>query len=293
MSAYHSIDLYDNVCGQLRRNPDHRAGAFRICKDFLEKSIKFKAPKNGMCADVNSSTVLGEFVASYAAPLRLPYKFITIEYESEVRPTSVLAGDLVHDRTVVMAMEVSEEDYMSIPMPPNVHLMHGPAIYISSAVRVKGFKNYPAQWVVMPVVALIHEDGHFAWMTHPGYTITADQYLAGGGDVERDLRDEIWAVVTLIASLACKNVNTSDEVLPRNFRKAAEKSGNDLYAYKVLTLNGEASKSEALGGTHASPRTHLRRGHIRRLPKGNIWVNACMVHGKTPGIVHKDYAVPG
>jgi hypothetical protein len=49
--------------------------------------------------------------------------------------------------------------------------------------------------------------------------------------------------------------------------------------------------NKASGGTHASPRVHLRRGHIRRLPGKNIWVNATIVGNSDLGVVIKDYSV--
>jgi hypothetical protein len=67
-----------------------------------------------------------------------------------------------------------------------------------------------------------------------------------------------------------------------------------LFTYKVLTVGKKKRKSRHLGGTHASPRSHLRRGHYRTSPKGvRYWVQPCMVKGETDGFVHKDYRVVG
>ena len=60
----------------------------------------------------------------------------------------------------------------------------------------------------------------------------------------------------------------------------------------VVDSAKERRPSEELGGTHASPRTHLRRGHIRRLRWGpKVWVNSCVVNPGAIGGVNKDYAV--
>jgi hypothetical protein len=46
------------------------------------------------------------------------------------------------------------------------------------------------------------------------------------------------------------------------------------------------------GSTHATPREHDRRGHIRRLRSGkNVWVKACKVGAPELGAVFKDYQV--
>lgn len=75
--------------------------------------------------------------------------------------------------------------------------------------------------------------------------------------------------------------------------KREKKGKQPIFSYKVLVVDPGNTKSVRGGGkgTHASPRVHLRRGHIRRLPKGNIWVNAAVVGDKSKGMVVKDYAV--
>jgi hypothetical protein len=67
-----------------------------------------------------------------------------------------------------------------------------------------------------------------------------------------------------------------------------------LFSYKTLTIGKPKRKSRHLGGTHASPRSHLRRGYFRTSQKGvRHWVQPCMVKGETDGFVHKDYIVEG
>lgn len=67
-----------------------------------------------------------------------------------------------------------------------------------------------------------------------------------------------------------------------------------LFSYKMLTIGKKKPKSRQLGGTHASPRSHLRRGYFRTSQKGvRHWVQPCMVKGGTDGFVHKDYKVEG
>jgi hypothetical protein len=67
-----------------------------------------------------------------------------------------------------------------------------------------------------------------------------------------------------------------------------------LFTYKVLTIGKKKRKSQKLGGTHASPRSHLRRGYYRTSRNGvRHWVQPCMVKGGTDGFVHKDYKVEG
>ena len=78
-------------------------------------------------------------------------------------------------------------------------------------------------------------------------------------------------------------------------RKAASRRGNvPFHSYWTLDCALPSSPAEAcsLGGTHAAPRLHMRRGHIRRLPTGKTtWVRQCAVGNANLGTVSKDYAV--
>ena len=53
-----------------------------------------------------------------------------------------------------------------------------------------------------------------------------------------------------------------------------------------------APRQEAKGGTHASPRQHDRRGHLRRLKSGkNVWVKPHKVGDPSKGVVFHDYRI--
>jgi hypothetical protein len=94
--------------------------------------------------------------------------------------------------------------------------------------------------------------------------------------------------------LANHNVETQDiEPDAKENRVRRIKGRAPLYTYKTLVIGApKARQVGGGGGTHASPRSHLRRGFYRTSPKGvRHWVNATMVKGETPGFVHKDYQI--
>ena len=68
------------------------------------------------------------------------------------------------------------------------------------------------------------------------------------------------------------------------------KGNAPLFTYKTLVIGEPKPQIKTgKGGTHASPRSHLRRGHYRTSKNGNrYWVSAAFVNG-APGFVHKDY----
>lgn len=101
-------------------------------------------------------------------------------------------------------------------------------------------------------------------------------------------------MIRFVAALNCSNTYLVSNEPSAKLQKARLKRGKlPLFEYKTLhvKLNETRVKKQPGGGTHASPRVHLRRGHIRHLPQGNIWVNACVVGDKSKGVIHKDYEV--
>ena len=64
------------------------------------------------------------------------------------------------------------------------------------------------------------------------------------------------------------------------------------YDWRTVIVEPRTVKREHQGGTHASPRQHDRRGHIRRLASGRqVWVKPCKVGDASKGAVFHDYEV--
>lgn len=64
------------------------------------------------------------------------------------------------------------------------------------------------------------------------------------------------------------------------------------YDWRTVVIEPSAPRKDHQGGTHASPRLHDRRGHLRRLRSGkNVWVRSCKVGDATKGTVFHDYLV--
>jgi hypothetical protein len=70
------------------------------------------------------------------------------------------------------------------------------------------------------------------------------------------------------------------------------KGKSPLFSWHTVKIEPPKPKQEHRGGTHATPRLHDRRGHLRRLANGNTcWVRACKVGDASKGVVFKDYEV--
>lgn len=122
----------------------------------------------------------------------------------------------------------------------------------------------------------------------PGMIQNPDETIP---DLVDAYRDWLGSFLTL---LNCANVSRSEHHPGEQLQKARVRRGKlPLYSYWTLDLNlSPAGRGESGGGTHASPRLHLRRGHTRQYQPGKwCWINPCAVGNKKLGVVHKDYAV--
>jgi len=106
-----------------------------------------------------------------------------------------------------------------------------------------------------------------------------------------DIMDELNAYLDLCLALGCKNVSARAYPAPAALNKQRLKAGKlPLLGFHVLELTGAGALPAGGGvGDRSGPRSHLRRGHIRRLAADRItWVNSSIVRGR--GFVDKVYS---
>jgi len=105
----------------------------------------------------------------------------------------------------------------------------------------------------------------------------------------------ILNIIKAIEVLSLSNVYTVENQPPKHINAKRKKKGKiPFFSYHTLHIGNPRKKgsNEEMKGSHASPRLHFRRGHIRTLSDGRrLWINACLVGDKTKGIVTKDYKV--
>lgn len=79
---------------------------------------------------------------------------------------------------------------------------------------------------------------------------------------------------------------------PTNRRRAKKGKPPLSYDWHTVAIVPPQFRREPLGGTHASPRQHERRGHWRVCASGQrVWVRNCTVGDPARGYVGKDYRV--
>jgi len=104
----------------------------------------------------------------------------------------------------------------------------------------------------------------------------------------------VAALRCFLSMLNCTNIRRVEHKPDAKLQKARAKRGKQpLFSYWTLELDlSRPESSESRGGTHASPRLHLRRGHAREYAPGKYtWVQPCVVGNKALGMIHKDYQV--
>lgn len=99
-------------------------------------------------------------------------------------------------------------------------------------------------------------------------------------------------IAQFLSALHCTNVFRQRHPPSEKLQKARTKRGKaPLFSYWTLQLGQKNERGESLGGTHASPRVHLRRGHPRQYAPGKYtWVQPHAVGHRELGMVHKDYS---
>ena len=77
-------------------------------------------------------------------------------------------------------------------------------------------------------------------------------------------------------------------------RRKIAQGKTPTYDWKTVVVEPVKQRKEDQGGTHASPRLHDRRGHLRRLQNGKTcWVKPHKVGDASKGVVFHDYQIKG
>ncbi|MDD2775704.1 MAG: hypothetical protein PHU06_07100 [Gallionella sp.] len=294
--------------------------------ELLKQAVKFRLPDNGGLFEDG----LRALPAVFRLPYPIIAAEFSITNEGLGDGSLAMRGEELDRSTkrIALAIEINEVNFHSyswlLPIPEELHelLTSDGAIAIIPVFYRDSKKEWdiPPLGLVIPARKVVANnnalnmtqeiyEGKFpkGSKMHPleAYPIDlmpeyADQLEQEEGlnyvmaTAQQDSHDEMKAIMGLVEILSCSNVCT--ETIPASHalnKKRTSKGKPPLFEFKVLTLDFQDNKTNASekGGTHSSPRIHLRRGHIRRLPTKSIWVNATVVGNRQLGMVSKEYAV--
>lgn len=130
--------------------------------------------------------------------------------------------------------------------------------------------------------------GHFKYAIRDG-VVLLDDGMSNATNMQMIMR----ALALWYGSLSQGGEGYQPQVKQCYTSKRLQAKGKaPLYSWHTVKVEPPKPKQEHQGGTHASPRLHDRRGHLRRLKNGKTcWVKPCKVGDASKGAVFKDYEV--
>lgn len=164
-----------------------------------------------------------------------------------------------------------------------------PASKIANAAKIAAGHAHPASMHIPSEPFPILPEFYQRAIATYGSRAKADAQIIIDGS------DELQVLIQACSVINCANVTTADVHAPSALNKKRRASGKQpFFTYKVLALHEERHTTGKPGaiGQHASPRMHLRRGHLRQLEHKVVWVRPALINAESKhGVVHKDYRV--
>ena len=283
----------------------------------INDSVHFALPDGGALFDDNLKGLEGQ-------KLRLPFKKVIIQYYAGDNPIGDPAWEVQPcPKRVVFAQEYSKEFLVENGIEAGLVDFSDYWIAVTACCFYSNIKR----WLPMPVGAFTPSDwerrgsDEFETQDMNGNIRPAKENEKGlitipfvisklmyemsekkfGADEAMrmfmyDIGGEVSVVYELCEALSCKNVSHEPIESVNLAANAKRIRRGKLPIYETRTLfikapNIVREREESNPSGRASPRFHLRRGHIRRLESGNIWVNSAVVGRKENGVIDKNYAV--
>jgi hypothetical protein len=139
-------------------------------------------------------------------------------------------------------------------------------------------------WTDILADVILHQGGAAEVETHPSASEENGQlYPVVATGI-------IWRALAILAA----DHAVEARAVPQMRRRKLARAGVTGWDWNLVSFDPAELKlkSPPLGGTHATPRWHIRRGHWRNLANGRrVFVRECEVGDKLRGGVVKDYEV--
>ena len=300
-------DFYVHLkCDQAARLTD-----FVIAR--LKDSVKFIVPENGLLYDGD------KYTQSNADLLYAPYKSTAIEYYSYLQPTF---GEYSSRQITLLVETDPDDEYFRREISPlfvdlggGVNVTGKGFILFSISYIDKGnsWELFPAalfteyDQILQPHRERPDREGFYSMImlldfenNELGNLVLQRLLSDGNGDITtaitKNISPEFNVAVQMCTILNCNNIETRTIKPSEKLNKKRIKNGRIPYdEYKVLCVKEKKQRASDVNISdnrlHRSPRTHLRRGHIRRLADKVTWVSSSVVNAGSGGSIIKDYSV--
>jgi len=145
--------------------------------------------------------------------------------------------------------------------------------------------RHPRRWTDVHAHVRISDGGVAEFETNP--KLSDNEMAMQSGEAAAAIVWRSLAILSTAAEVAKRRVAALR-------RKRLARSGVRGWVWHQVSINQDRLRAATppQGGTHASPRWHIRRGHWRQLADGRrVFVRQCEVGDPTRGGVVKDYRV--
>lgn len=300
--GHHTTHLISYVRSAVRANA-HRLPisdkdeVLRIL-DGYARSTKFLCPVNGLFFE-------DDRYDKYWSFLKLPFKEVVLEYDEDIN------GNRYGVKGLPPGPLFETFENVSISLYAREVVIEGSPDGVAVIVSIKNGSS--RHWSVLPVEMYIPyglDPNEFKKNPEigPRYRVFAPSMVENSEFLKLDVTKEEAAktaykavmmecisLLQFCAAVGCSNVRHDSVPAPKFINaKRVARGEVPLYEYHVLTVDTRArnDRGDPQGGTHSSPRQHLRRGHVRRYQSGlTIWINSMTVGRVENGSIEKDYTV--
>jgi hypothetical protein len=141
-------------------------------------------------------------------------------------------------------------------------------------------KAFSGRWIFFGVYVIKFSNGN-----------TGVRAAGPWGDTQKSAFHYLFMYLTALNCCNIKRIEHKPKPSQQSVRRALGR--HPLFSTWTLEIDLQRTEQEmpGQGGTHASPRLHLRRGHARQHRPGQwCWVQPHVVGDKSLGMIHKDYA---
>jgi hypothetical protein len=304
-----------DFCESMKRNKmlnfSSDISACELMQYELKRGVHFAIPDYGVILDTGCSGIR-------STEIKLPFPLITAEY---FVPTNNIKNEnqVEVKKRVLIAKEIDSKIAISLGIISLENIQRIRDCERIIMVSACYYSEEHGMWTPHPWALVVPSKWDETQSTSRRYGVNSDgvgfvgipfrllpagcsmleSYL-GREEAESvgvdDVAGEVAVLLELLEALSCKNVEQSvlQPASPKNAQRIKSHK-LPIYETKFLTIKASTSKTESnktgFASSHASPRQHLRRGHIRRLESGNIWVNSCVVGDSEKGVINKQYRV--
>jgi hypothetical protein len=278
------------------------------CMELMKKAEKFILPDWGRIFEPEEL----ELCMDVKFPSRLPYPIVALEFPCNYKNPKcepMMPQELPSSKRIALCVE-SEALEEHTGLLKHIHEKHAsgePGFYVFPIAYSDNGKVWtpPPSAMFFPRSSSstrweeMREGGLLVVLPLGSAAYTAYPPAERERRAVRDCADEIFAILHTMVALSIDKGRYETLPAPTKLnKKRAKKNRVPLYEYKILDIVADILHAQPSqpkphqGGTHASPRMHKRRGHVRRLRSGKTtWVRNAIVGKPGTGAVEKDYAV--